>query len=88
MIKWFPAWENVKQPTCSFATMGLLPWEQMQMTKRKEHFAFSLKHSTNTVSIHIHMHTCCMGEGNTENIHTIQYALHLSLRGKTASVVF
>lgn len=53
MIKWFPAWEDIKQPT--HATMGLLPWEQMQMAKRKEHLAFSFKHSTNTLSIHAYL---------------------------------
>lgn len=46
MIKYFPAWEDIKQPTCSFANMGLLPREQMQMTKIKQHLAFSLKQST------------------------------------------
>ncbi len=86
MVKCFPAWKDIGQPTHSFAATGLFPWEQMQMTKRKAHLAFSLKHSTNTRSIHAYG---AYGRGKyRELMCTIPYVPDLSLWGNKQKVLY
>lgn len=83
MIKCFYAWEDIEEPTHSLTTMGLFPWEQMQMTKRKEHLTFSMKHFTNTGSVHVYV---LYGRDNTDRIRAPCSMHRIRLCGKKKEV--